>query len=117
MSGTRLDEIHGPYCNILKGVLQVTPDGTISNCFLTVDEGQALAADTWLGADGKPTTVRRFLCSGRGREYYRRTAAVVSILCIVLGTARIRATRQELTQWVACDAASNGNTFCGAYTN
>lgn len=34
ISGVRLDEIHGPYCNTLRGVLQVTPDGTANACFL-----------------------------------------------------------------------------------
>ena len=35
VSGVRLDEIHGPYCNPLREVLQLTPDGTASACFLT----------------------------------------------------------------------------------
>ncbi|HEU4882344.1 MAG TPA: hypothetical protein VFT45_08870 [Longimicrobium sp.] len=46
ISGVRLDEIHGPYCNVLRDVLQVTPDGVGTACFLCTGEGegeQALA--------------------------------------------------------------------------
>jgi sulfatase maturation enzyme AslB (radical SAM superfamily) len=33
LSGTRPREIHGPYCNPLRDVLQITPDGIASACF------------------------------------------------------------------------------------
>ncbi len=33
MSGVRLDELHGPFCNMQKNVLQITPEGFISACF------------------------------------------------------------------------------------
>ncbi len=36
ISGVRLDEIHGPFCNPLRDVLQLTPDGRASACFLSV---------------------------------------------------------------------------------
>lgn len=34
LSGVRPDEIHGPYCHMLREVLQITPDGGVSACFL-----------------------------------------------------------------------------------
>jgi radical SAM protein with 4Fe4S-binding SPASM domain len=37
ISGIRIDEIHGPYCNPLRDVLQLSPDGRASACFLTAD--------------------------------------------------------------------------------
>jgi hypothetical protein len=37
LSGVRSDELHGPYCNVLRDVLQLTPDGTASACFLCTD--------------------------------------------------------------------------------
>jgi uncharacterized protein len=37
MSGVRLNEIHGAYCNPLRDVLQLSPDGRASACFLTAD--------------------------------------------------------------------------------
>jgi anaerobilin synthase len=37
LSGVRLDEIHGPFCNVLRNVLHLTPDGTATACFLSTD--------------------------------------------------------------------------------
>ena len=37
LSGVRLDEIHGPYCNVLRDVLHLTPDGSATACFLCTD--------------------------------------------------------------------------------
>ncbi len=36
-SGVRLDEVHGSYCNVLRDVLHLMPDGTASSCFFCVD--------------------------------------------------------------------------------
>jgi radical SAM protein with 4Fe4S-binding SPASM domain len=36
LSSVRLDEIHGPFCHPLRNVLQLTPTGNASACFLTV---------------------------------------------------------------------------------
>lgn len=35
LSGVRLDELHGPHCNVLKDVLHLRPDGTATACFLS----------------------------------------------------------------------------------
>ena len=40
VSGVRPDEIHGPYCNPLREVLQLTPDGAATACFLCTDSRQ-----------------------------------------------------------------------------
>ncbi len=37
LSGVRLDEVHGPYCNVLRSVLQLLPDNSAVNCFLLTD--------------------------------------------------------------------------------
>lgn len=37
VSGIRMDEIHGPYCNVLRDVLHLTPDGRATACFLTTE--------------------------------------------------------------------------------
>jgi radical SAM protein with 4Fe4S-binding SPASM domain len=34
LSGARVDELHGPHCNVTKQVLQVSPSGVASACFL-----------------------------------------------------------------------------------
>jgi uncharacterized protein len=36
LSGVHVNEIHGPFCNPLRQVLQLTPDGKASACFLSV---------------------------------------------------------------------------------
>lgn len=38
VSGIRPEELHGPYCNPLRDVLQLTPDGTASACFLSTGD-------------------------------------------------------------------------------
>ncbi len=40
-SGSRMNEIHGPYCNIFRNVLHLTPGGVATACFKAVDAPQA----------------------------------------------------------------------------
>lgn len=42
MSGSRAAEIHGPYCHVLRQVLQLTPGGGAVACFKEVQDGAAL---------------------------------------------------------------------------
>lgn len=49
LSGARLGEIHGPYCNVLRDVLQLTPDGGVSACFLSTNGRDAPGRATSLG--------------------------------------------------------------------
>lgn len=39
-SGSRLDEIHGPYCHIFRNVLNLVPGGTATACFQFTRDGQ-----------------------------------------------------------------------------
>jgi coproporphyrinogen III oxidase-like Fe-S oxidoreductase/sulfatase maturation enzyme AslB (radical SAM superfamily) len=41
-SGVRPKELHGPFCQTLRQVLQLTPDGSIGACFLCTDGRQTL---------------------------------------------------------------------------
>lgn len=41
MSGSRLAEVHGPYCHLFRQVLQLTPEGMATPCFKTVTAVQA----------------------------------------------------------------------------
>lgn len=36
-SGVRLNEIHGPYCDVLKETLHLTPDGNAATCFFCTE--------------------------------------------------------------------------------
>lgn len=49
LSGARPEEIHGPYCNILRNVLQITPDGGITGCFLGTNSHDAMGKEMFLG--------------------------------------------------------------------
>ncbi|MCC6155358.1 MAG: radical SAM protein [Candidatus Hydrogenedentes bacterium] len=49
LSGVRIDEIHGPFCNPLRQVLQLTPDGTASACFLSVGNDHATDSSMAIG--------------------------------------------------------------------
>lgn len=49
-SGSRPAEIHGPYCNVFRGVLNLVPGGVATACFKTVTIGQARAHSLAIGA-------------------------------------------------------------------
>ena len=79
LSGVRIGEIHGPFCNPSRDVLQLTPDGTASACFLSVgnnrDEDAPLVMGTLDPVSGQ------FLID-RGRvAAQRRHAALVPSRC------------------------------------
>ena len=40
-SGARLDQVHSTYCDVLRQALHLTPDGTATSCFFSVDGGGA----------------------------------------------------------------------------
>lgn len=48
-SGVRLDEIHGPYCNVLRDVLYLTPDGAATACFFSVDSRETVGTTRTIG--------------------------------------------------------------------
>lgn len=48
-SGVRLDEVHGPYCNVLRDVLQLLPDNTATSCFVCTDGTQARFVEYCIG--------------------------------------------------------------------
>lgn len=55
LSGVFTDEIHGPYCNPLRDVLQLTPNGAASACFLSVGNDPAVDATFELSEAGQAT--------------------------------------------------------------
>jgi uncharacterized protein len=40
LAGARLDEIHGPYCDLTRQVFHLLPDGGVSACFFATDSAQ-----------------------------------------------------------------------------
>jgi hypothetical protein len=49
-SGSRPGEIHGPYCQMLRQVLQLIPGDIAAACFKTCDPEQAIRTKTMIGA-------------------------------------------------------------------
>jgi uncharacterized protein len=49
-SGSRLGSIHGPFCQVLRHVLNLVPPATATACFKTTDTFQAEAAGNVVGA-------------------------------------------------------------------
>ena len=39
-SGIQIDNVHGTYCDVLRNVLHLLPDGSISNCFFSINGDQ-----------------------------------------------------------------------------
>lgn len=79
LSGVRLDEIHGAYCNPLRDVLQVTPDGRASACFLTADGDRA--DDEVLGMGRYDPIADVFLIDEARANVMRRQAARIPARC------------------------------------
>ena len=52
MSGVRLDELHGPYCQVLRQTLHLLPDGSASACFFCADGDQARQRGKVIGGPG-----------------------------------------------------------------
>jgi sulfatase maturation enzyme AslB (radical SAM superfamily) len=75
VSGVRLDEIHGPYCNPLREVLQLTPDGVATACFLSTGGGEPEDAVMALGRLD-PATGEYEIDQRRAAELRRRAARV-----------------------------------------
>ncbi len=54
LSGARPDELHGPFCNPLRDVLQLTPDGHATACFLDTGHGDRAGAGLRVGRPADP---------------------------------------------------------------
>jgi sulfatase maturation enzyme AslB (radical SAM superfamily) len=48
-SGSRLDSIHGPYCNVFRHVINLVPPGVATACFKTTDNTQTRARGAVIG--------------------------------------------------------------------
>lgn len=53
-AGARLDEIHGPFCDVLRDTLHLLPDGTATACFFATDGRAAEAAGLAIGKWDEP---------------------------------------------------------------
>jgi sulfatase maturation enzyme AslB (radical SAM superfamily) len=79
VSGVRLDEIHGPYCNVLRDVLHLTPDGAATACFLCTDS--RLPTDSAMAIGRVDPATGSFLLDDERVAQIRRRATQIPGRC------------------------------------
>lgn len=79
LSGARLDDIHGPHCNPLRDVLQVSPDGQASACFLTAEGDRP--DDGVMALGGYDPVTEAFVVDAARAAALRRRAARIPSRC------------------------------------
>jgi uncharacterized protein len=79
VSGVRVGEIHGPYCNPLREVLQLGPNGVASACFLTADDDRPDDAELALGRYDDATNT--FVIDRARADALRRRGARIPDRC------------------------------------
>lgn len=79
LSGIRLNEIHSAHCNPLRDVLQISPDGRASACFLTADGDRPDDELLTLGSYDEPADT--FVIDAARAAALRRRAAQIPARC------------------------------------
>ncbi len=79
VSGVRLEEIHGPYCNTLRQVLHLTPDGQATACFLCTDSTRPDDAKLAIGRQADSTG--EFLLDRTRIQQINRKATTIPRRC------------------------------------
>jgi radical SAM protein with 4Fe4S-binding SPASM domain len=72
-SGARLDELHGPYCDVLRDTLHLLPDGSATACFFAT--GASFKIGRWDEAEGE------FLLDPEQIAAHRRKTAQIPERC------------------------------------
>jgi sulfatase maturation enzyme AslB (radical SAM superfamily) len=80
ISGARPNEIHGPFCNILRDVIQLTPDGSASSCFLCTDGNKSENATLSISSVNVSNT--KFLIDFSRIAELRRRVLRIPIQCL-----------------------------------
>lgn len=79
-AGVRPDEIHGPYCNVLRNVLHLLPGGMASSCFFCTDIPSHAGVFTAVG--NLDPAGEAFLLDTAQIATYRRKATVPPDVCL-----------------------------------
>ncbi len=79
ISGVRLNEIHGTYCDILRDVLRLTPDGIATACFYHTDGKKA--SDLGLDIGYFDSNKNQFILKEEKIALLRRTALNIPQNC------------------------------------
>lgn len=78
-SGVRLDELHGPYCDPLRNVLRLMPDGSASACFLPAQGHHLSLSQLTIG--GMNTDSGLFTLDQDKITAHRRLAMTLPVSC------------------------------------
>jgi sulfatase maturation enzyme AslB (radical SAM superfamily) len=79
ISGARLDEIHGPYCDVLRQTLHLLPDGSATACFFCTDGRSVEAAPHRIG--GWDEARGEYLLDVEAIAAHRRKALELPAMC------------------------------------
>ncbi len=79
LSGIRPEEIHGPFCDVLRNVLRLGPDGSATACFLISDETVPVSSPFLIGRADPDTG--DFILDTKKIEAFRRSVAVIPAEC------------------------------------
>jgi len=79
LSGTRLHELHGPYCDVLRNVVHIVPPEAATSCFFTTDNESTTKAGTVAG--GWDRVSGRFILNTKRIEAHRRRALRIPETC------------------------------------
>jgi coproporphyrinogen III oxidase-like Fe-S oxidoreductase/sulfatase maturation enzyme AslB (radical SAM superfamily) len=78
-SGVRLDELHGPYCDVLRNALHLTWNGKATACFFSTDGHSGAGSDQAIGEADRSTGQFRMI---KDRiEWHRKRALEIPDRC------------------------------------
>ena len=78
-SGVRTDEIHGPYCDVLRNVLRLTPDGVATACFFSTGSHDPTGRQLQIG--GLDASTGEFVLDMDRIDSFRRKAGAIPGTC------------------------------------
>jgi oxygen-independent coproporphyrinogen-3 oxidase len=80
ISGARLDEIHGPFCDVLRDTLHLLPDGAATACFFATDGRPPGAAPFVVGKWDQSRS--EYLLDADAIAAHRRKALALPPMCL-----------------------------------
>jgi radical SAM protein with 4Fe4S-binding SPASM domain len=78
-SGVRLNDLHGPYCDVSRNVLHLTPDGVATACFFCVDTQKLGDSKYEIGRIDEST--KEFILKEEQIKLHRHAANNISEFC------------------------------------
>ncbi len=77
-AGIQVNEIHGPYCDVLRHVLRLTPEGTAANCFL---DGRLRAPESFFRIGKLDSGSKGFVVDHHKAEMLKQRVGLINGAC------------------------------------